>query len=107
MDARAPRRRLNSLPISRTIFIEPMESLAVTKLPDGSQWLFEIKLDGYPAEAVRSEGGVILFSRRRKSFNRQFPLIVEALGDLPENKVIDGEVVALERGTAARMPRLR
>jgi ATP-dependent DNA ligase len=73
-----------------------MECLSVSKLPDGAQWLYEIKLDGYRAEAINSDGKLILVSRRRKFFNRQFPLIVEALGDLPENTVIDGEVVALD-----------
>jgi ATP-dependent DNA ligase len=35
-------------------FIEPMECLAVTKLPEGSQWLWELKLDGYRAIGVKS-----------------------------------------------------
>jgi ATP-dependent DNA ligase len=73
-----------------------MECLAVSKLPDGPQWIYEIKLDGYRAQAVKSDGNLTLFSKRRKSFNRQFPHIVEALSGLPENTVVDGEVLALD-----------
>ena len=72
-----------------------MECLAVPKLPDGPNWLFEIKLDGYRAIAVKSGGRLNLFSRRRNSFNGQYSLVFEALADLPDNTVVDGEVVAL------------
>jgi bifunctional non-homologous end joining protein LigD len=88
-------RTLKSLPLCPATFKEPMECLAVPKLPDGTNWLFEIKLDGYRAIAVKSSGKLNLFSRRRNSFNRQYSLIFEALADLPDNTVIDGEVVAL------------
>jgi bifunctional non-homologous end joining protein LigD len=87
--------RLDSLPAGSAAFKEPMECLAVPKLPDGSQWLYEIKLDGYRAIAVKSAGKLNLFSRRRNSFNRQYSLVFEALADLPDNTVVDGEVVAL------------
>jgi ATP-dependent DNA ligase len=76
-------KRLNSLPKAAASFVEPMECLSVSKLPAGSQWVWEIKLDGYRALAVKSERGVTLFSRRRKSLNRQSPYIVELLNDLP------------------------
>ena len=88
-------RRLNSLSLGSAAFKEPMECLAVPKLPDGPQWLYQIKLDGYRAIAVKSSGKLNLFSRRRNSFNRQYSLVFEALADLPNNTVIDGEVVAL------------
>jgi bifunctional non-homologous end joining protein LigD len=45
---------------------------------------------------VKPDRGVRLLSRRNKSFNHQYPPIVEALGVLPENTVVDGEVVALD-----------
>jgi ATP-dependent DNA ligase len=45
--------------------------------------------------AARSGGAVALFSRRKKSLDKKFPCIVEALAGLPEGTV-DGELVALD-----------
>jgi bifunctional non-homologous end joining protein LigD len=73
-----------------------MECLAVPKLPDGSQWVYEIKLDGYRAIGVKSSCEVILYSRNDKNFNKRFLQIARALGDLPADTVIDGEVVAMD-----------
>jgi bifunctional non-homologous end joining protein LigD len=89
------KKKLDSLPRREAGFIEPMECLAVTTLPDGQEWVYKIKLDGYRAVAINSQGKLILFSRRRKPFNAQYPYIMEALCDLPENTVVDGEVAAL------------
>src|SRR5882757_1672740 len=87
---------LDSLPRREASFIEPMECLAASKLPEGSNFVWEVKLDGYRAVAVKSGNGVTLFSRRRKSLNRQFPYIMEGLADLPAGTVVDGEVVAID-----------
>jgi len=90
------KRKLTALPQKDATFIEPMECLAVPNLLDGPQWVYEIKLDGYRAVAAKSDRDVRLFSRNNKSFNHQYPKIVEALGRLPENTVVDGEIVALD-----------
>ena len=93
---KAIRTRLDSLPRSEASFVEPMDCLSVSQLPESDRWIWEVKLDGYRALAVRSRAGLTLFSRRKKSFNRQFPYIVEALANLPEGTVLDGEVVAID-----------
>jgi ATP-dependent DNA ligase len=77
-------------------FIEPMECLPVPKLPVGEGWLYEIKLDGWRLESVKTGGKVMLYSRRGKSFNYQFSDIANALNYLPDETVIDGEVVAID-----------
>src|SRR5207253_2549131 len=93
MKQKAGVRTLASLPYRKADFVEPMDCAPVTKLPDGPEWIYEIKLDGYRAVGVKSDRGAMLFSRRHKSFNHYYPHIVDALGELPEGTVVDGEIV--------------
>ena len=88
--------KLRSLVAKNAAFAEPMECLSVSKLPEGKQWVWEIKLDGYRALAVKSSSDVMLLSRRNKLLNTKFPYIVESLADLADGTVVDGELVGLD-----------
>ena len=80
---------------SSASFIESMECLPVSNIPEGPQWTYEIKLDGYRLEVVKERGKITLYSRRRNVLNQKFGYIAEALEDLPDGTVLDGELVAL------------
>jgi ATP-dependent DNA ligase len=73
-----------------------MECLPVPKLPQGPEWTYEIKLDGYRLEAVKNAGETILYSRRRNILNNKFQYIAEALKKLPDGTILDGELVAMD-----------
>jgi DNA ligase D-like protein (predicted ligase) len=83
-------------PERKADFIEPMECAVVSSLPEGPDWTYEVKLDGYRCIGVRTSRDTILYSRNGKNFNKRYPYIAEALGDLPVDTVVDGEVVALD-----------
>src|ERR1700722_9843413 len=83
------------VPPKQAGFIETMDCLPVAKLPEGPEWTYEIKLDGYRLEVVRTAGKTTLYSRRQNVLNQKFPYIATALQDLPADTVIDGELVAL------------
>lgn len=67
------------------------------RLPEGSQWTYELKLDGYRALAIKTAGKLQLRSRNNNDFNAHYPAIVHALAAMPDETVVDGEVVALDR----------
>src|SRR5665213_430057 len=96
---------VQSLPIMQTSvprpttnagFIPPMLLLRTERLPEGPIWLYEPKLDGYRAIAAKAEGRLHLWSRNEKDFGRRYPSIIQALAHLPDNTVVDGEIVALD-----------
>src|ERR1700677_1320017 len=77
-------------------FIEPMKCLAVSKLPTGPAWAYELKFDGYRAIAFKTSDRIHLKSRNGKDFAKRYPALVRALEALPDETVIDGEIVALD-----------
>jgi ATP-dependent DNA ligase len=60
-----------------------MYARAVQQLPEGKDWLYEVKFDGYRCLAGRDSTGVTLWSRRANRFTDQFPTIAEACEHLP------------------------
>jgi ATP-dependent DNA ligase len=82
-------------PTRKAEFIETMDCLPVTKVPEGPEWTYELKLDGYRLEVVRANGETTLYSRRRNVLNEKFPYIAAALDSLPDGTVTDGELVAM------------
>src|SRR5678816_1465600 len=73
-----------------------MLCLSVKRLPEGEQWEYEIKLDGYRVEAVKHGGQIVLFSRNHNRLTDRYPGVVHALEALPDDTIVDGEIVALD-----------
>jgi DNA ligase D-like protein (predicted ligase) len=70
--------------------------LRTDSLPSGDQGVYELKLDGYRAIAFKRNSDVNLRSRNDNHFKARYPAVVKALGKLPDDTVIDGEIVAFD-----------
>ena len=76
--------------------IKPMLTTVVKEPFDHTDWVFEVKWDGYRAVAEIREHGVSLYSRNGISFAKKFSPVVDALRQLRSEVVLDGEIVVLD-----------
>jgi DNA ligase D-like protein (predicted ligase) len=85
------------MPVTKAFSFQPMLCESAEWPPEGHQWHYELKLDGFRAIGRKSGRTTQLWSRNHKDFGRRFPGVASALLKLPSDTVIDGEVVALDR----------
>jgi bifunctional non-homologous end joining protein LigD len=72
-----------------------MTARVVQALPEGEDWIYEVKFDGYRAVLLKHRGQVELRSRNEKVLS--YPEVVAAGTRLtPDSVVLDGEVVAVD-----------
>ena len=63
---------------------------------DRVTWSYQLKLDGYRAIAFKSGKTLHLRSRNDNDFSLRYPAVLKGLATLPDETVIDGEIVALD-----------
>jgi bifunctional non-homologous end joining protein LigD len=75
-----------------------MAARVVQALPEGREWMYEVKFDGYRALLIKNGPKVQLRSRNDKDLTLVYPSITAAGRRLhAEQAVVDGEVVAVDR----------
>jgi bifunctional non-homologous end joining protein LigD len=76
--------------------IAPELPTLVEKLPEGPNWLHELKLDGYRMIGFVRDGNASLYTRRGHDWTHRFPTIAGALEELADGDLVcDGEIVVL------------
>lgn len=74
--------------------VAPMEAKRATALPDGDNWQFEPKWDGFRCLVFRDGEDVALMSKGGKPLGRYFPDVVAAVRAFGAKRfVLDGELV--------------
>jgi bifunctional non-homologous end joining protein LigD len=89
-------------------FIEPSLALLTDKPPKGSQWVYEIKFDGYRIQSRIDKGEVRLLTRKALDWTKRFPTIAAALKALKIDKaLLDGEIVSEDEAGIPRFADLQ
>jgi ATP-dependent DNA ligase len=79
--------------------VKPQLAKSARELPEGGQWCYEPKFDGFRTIVFRDGDDVHLQSRNGKPMNRYFPDVVEQVLALPHDRlVLDGEMMVVVDG---------
>ena len=78
-------------------FVSPMLATLVRTLPEGPEWEYELKLDGYRLQAIKNGDQVRLYSRRGNDFTNKFARIATSVSKIKAASfILDGEAVAVD-----------
>jgi ATP-dependent DNA ligase len=79
--------------------VKPQLAKSARELPEGDQWCYEPKFDGFRTIVFRDGDEVQLQSRNGRPMNRYFPDVVEQVLALPHDRlVLDGEMIVVVDG---------
>src|SRR5712672_405729 len=85
--------RTRSPTISPPVWIKPELAALVKAAPEGTDWLHEMKLDGYRMHARLDAGRVQILTRRGNDWTDKYPDIAQAIVGLPaQSAYLDGEL---------------
>src|SRR5438445_1585220 len=70
-----------------------MEAELVTELPEGPDWQYEPKWDGFRGVMENLKGEIAVWSRNGRPLLRYFPELLEVGELLPPDSALDGEIV--------------
>jgi bifunctional non-homologous end joining protein LigD len=74
-----------------------MAARLVDRLPEGDDWIYELKLDGYRALLIKNGERLQIRSRNDKDLTPVYGSLAKAAGQLrAKHAVIDGEIVAVD-----------
>lgn len=77
--------------------VSPMLCTLAEELPEGSGWLYELKMDGVRAIADKSDAGATIFYRSGREATASYPEIARAVRALaPRRVMLDGELVSFD-----------
>jgi bifunctional non-homologous end joining protein LigD len=78
-------------------FVTPMAARIADRLPEGRDWQYEVKFDGYRALLIKQGTSVQIRSRNDKDLTSVYPGVAAAARRLRAGSaIVDGEIVALD-----------
>jgi bifunctional non-homologous end joining protein LigD len=72
---------------------KPMLATLGSTIPNNTEWIYEVKYDGYRAMALINENKVDLFSKNGNNLNQRFKSLIEELQTVEDQVILDGEIV--------------
>ena len=83
--------------------VRPLLATSAAHVPEGDDWLHEIKFDGYRTIARIDRGEVRLITRSGLDWTERYGVLAQAFGAIPcEQALIDGEIVVQDaRGVSS------